>query len=178
MDFQNPGGTAAQRDHADIPRIRQLHAYWRELAGGAAPERAQIDPAAIKDVLPYICVVQFETGPFRVHYRLSGTKVDEINGFSLVGKYLDQLGTAASAGAVAHLQASYQRCFESGEPCFSSYSWPRRSGGSLDVKFAMFPLKVDGTVTQAIAIEDWEYSFEPIVEQAVPLAGEKVWPTE
>ncbi|MDY0874224.1 PAS domain-containing protein [Dongia rigui] len=164
---------AALKDHADVPNIHRLHAYWQSLAGGATPDRAQVDPGAIKDLLPYICIVEFEAEPFRVHYRLSGTKVDEINGFSLVGLYLDQLGTPESKGAVAHLADFYRRCWETAKPCFSAYRWPRRSGGHLDVKFAMFPLSVDGKVAQAIAIEDWEYSFEPIVEEAVPLAEDK-----
>lgn len=162
------------QDHADVPKIQQLHAYWHSLAGGAVPDRALFDPAAIKDVLPYICLVEFETDPFRVHYRLSGTKVDEINGFSLVGMYLDQLGTPQSKDAVSHLASSYRRCWETAEACFSAYHWPRKSGGHLDVKFAMFPLTVDGKVAQAIAIEDWQYSHEPIVEEAVPMVEEKL----
>lgn len=164
---------AVLKDHADVPSIHRLHAYWQSLAGGVAPDRARLDPGAIKDLLPYICIVEFQAEPFRVHYRLSGTKVDEINGFSLVGLYLDQLGTPESKGAVNHLAESYRRCWETAQPCFSAYRWPRRAGGHLDVKFAMFPLSVEGEVTQAIAIEDWEYSFEPIVEEAVPLAEDK-----
>jgi hypothetical protein len=167
------GKMATFKDHADVPNIRRLHAYWNSLAGGAAPERDKLDPAEIKDVLPYICIVEFQSAPFRVLYRLSGTKVDEINGFSLVGLYLDQLGTPESKGAVTHLADSYRLCWETAKPCFSAYHWPRRAGGHLDVKFAMFPLAVDGKVTQAIAIEDWEYSFEPIVEEAVPLSKDK-----
>jgi hypothetical protein len=161
---------AVTQDHADIPNIQRLHAYWQGLANGAVPQRSQLDPALIKALLPYICIVAFERDPFRVHYRLTGTKVDEFNGVNLTGTYLDQLiKTDQSGGGAVHLQAYYQRCWQTGAPCFSAYSWPTRSGGHLDVKFAMFPLKVNDTVAQAIAIEDWEYSPEPIVEEALPL---------
>ncbi|MBI2253769.1 MAG: PAS domain-containing protein [Proteobacteria bacterium] len=164
---------AALRDHADIPNIHRLHAYWLSLANGAAPERALIDPAAMRELLPYLCIVEFEPGPFRVRYRLTGTKVDEINGFTLVGTYLDRfIKTDESGGAAAHLQAHYRRCWETGQPCFSAYLWPTRSGNFLEVKFAMFPLTVDGAVRQAIAIEDWEYSDEPIATEAMPLAAD------
>jgi len=167
------------RDHADVPNIQRLHAYWLGLAGGAVPERPQIDPAAIKELLPYVCIVEFEMNPFRVLYRLTGTKVDEINGFSLVGTYLDQfVRTDESGGAAAHLQEHYQRCCETGRPSFSAYLWPTRSGNYLEVKFAMFPLKVDGTIRQAIAIEDWEYSDEPIASEAMPLAADLARPPD
>jgi hypothetical protein len=165
---------AATKDHADIPNIQRLHLYWQSLAGGAVPERGQLDPACIKPLLPYICIVAFERDPFRVYYRLTGTKVDEFNGFNLTGSYLDQLIATDQSGGAAHLQAYYQRCWQAAAPCFSSYSWPTKSGGYLDVKFAAFPLKVDGVVAQAIAIEDWEFSHEPIADEALPLAGEKV----
>lgn len=165
---------AATQDHADIPSIQRLHAYWQSLAGGAVPDRAQLDPAAIKPLLPYICIVAFESDPFRVYYRLTGTKVDEFNGFNLTGTYLDQLIATDQSGGAAHLQAYYHRCWERGEPCFSAYSWPTKSGGHLEVKFAMFPLQVAGVTRQCIAIEDWEYSFEPIAEEVLSLAADRV----
>jgi hypothetical protein len=169
-----PGTMAASRDHADIPNIRRLHDYWQSLADGAVPERRELDPAAIKPLLPHICIVAFEQDPFRVYYRLSGTKVDDLNGFNLTGTYLDQLMATDTSGGAAHLQAYYQRCFDTGKPCFSAYSWPTRSGGHLKVNFAMFPLLVAGVVGQAIAIEDWEHSFEPIAEEVLPLAADKI----
>jgi hypothetical protein len=164
--------------HADVPNIRDFHAYWQSLAGGAVPERSQFDPAAIKHLLPYICIVDFEGNPFRVYYRLTGTKVDEFNGFNLTGTYLDQLMKDDPSGGADHIHAAYQRCWETGAPCFSSYPWPTRSGGHLAVKFAMFPFKVAGTVRQAVGIEEWEYSFEPIVTEAVPLAADKIKTSE
>lgn len=164
---------AAAPDHFDVPNIQSLHAYWQSLAGGAVPDRSQLDPGAIKPLLPYICLVDFETDPFRVYYRLSGTKVDEFNGFNITGTYLDQLLKDDPTGGAAHILAYYRRCWEIGAPCFSAYLWPTRSGGHLTVQFAMFPLKVGGVVRQAIGIEDWEYSFEPIATETVPLPAGK-----
>ncbi|MBL8710366.1 MAG: hypothetical protein JNL25_14325 [Rhodospirillaceae bacterium] len=53
----------------------------------------------------------------------------------------------------------------------SAYRWPTRSGSHRDVEFALFPLLVAGAVRQAIAIEDWEDTLEPIAEEAVPFKG-------
>lgn len=151
--------------------IEQLHAYWQGLAGGDTPERALFDPGAIKVLLPYICIVDFEDAPFRVKYRLSGSKVDEMNGANVTGRYLDDIMLLDSTGAGTHLELHYRKCWETGQPSVSSYRWPTRAGDWLSVRFGMFPLKIDGRVRQCIGIEDWEETFEPIVETIVPFSS-------
>lgn len=157
-------------DSPDPQQLRQLHEYWLSLAGGEAPERHQIDPGAIRAMLPYLCIVEFEDQPFRVRYRLSGTKVDALNGYTVAGRYLDDMIKDDPSGGGDHILKHYKKCWETGQPSFSTYRWPTRSGNHLDVTFAMFPLKVDGAIRQCLGIESWEYSFEPIAEEAVPLA--------
>lgn len=156
-------------DYAAVSEIQDLHTYWMGLAGGAVPERRQIDPADIRPLLPYICIVDFETDPFRVRYRLSGSKVDEFNGFSLTGCYLDDLVRHDATGGAAHILDYYHRCWKSGEPVCSSYLWPTHSGSSLTARFAMFPLKLDGILRQCIGIEVWDDSPTPVALEAVPL---------
>lgn len=163
----------AVQNHSEVPNIQMLHAYWNSLAGGEAPDRSLFDPGAIKELLPYICVVDFEDTPFRVRYRLSGSKVDEMNGFNLAGRYLDDIVKQDPTGGGDHILVYYKKCWETGLPSFSSYLWPTRTGEHLEVQFAMFPLRVNGIVRQCIGIEDWEYSFEPIVETIVPFVGDK-----
>jgi hypothetical protein len=162
----------AAQYHSDVPNIQMLHDYWLSLAGGKTPDRALFEPGAIKLLLPYICIVDFEDAPFRVHYRLSGSKVDEMNGFNLAGRYLDDIIRRDPTGGGDHILVHYRKCWETGEPSFSSYLWPTRAGEHLEVQFAMFPLLVGGRIRQCIGIEDWEYSFEPIVETIVPFIGD------
>jgi hypothetical protein len=159
---------ASQTSAADLSHIQQLHNYWRSLADGEAPDRNLLDPGAVKLLLPYICLVDFEMDPFRVHYRLSGSQVDEMNGFNLAGRYLDDIARRDPSGGATHILTHYRTCWETGRPSFSAYLWPTRSGNFLEVQFAMFPLLVQGQVRQCIAIEDWEYSVEPIAVEAVP----------
>lgn len=162
---------ARQNPATDLSRVQQLHDYWKSLAGGAPPDRSLIDPGAIKPLLPFICLVDFEVDPFRVHYRLSGSQVDEMNGFNLAGRYLDDIAREDPTGGATHILTHYRKCWETGLPSFSAYLWPTRSGNHLEVQFAMFPLLVDGQVRQCIAIEDWEYSFEPVAIEAVPFSA-------
>jgi hypothetical protein len=63
------------------PRIHRLHAYWlhqRDKRGGLLPQRGDIAPDQIKDLLPNIMIVDVERDPMRFRYRLVGTRVVRI----------------------------------------------------------------------------------------------------
>ena len=81
------------------------------LGGGAAPERALLDPPRLKALLPYIYIAEFEDEPFRVRYRLTGTAVDEWLGVSVVGHYLDEF--LAEAAKSTALNIARQKIFDS-----------------------------------------------------------------
>lgn len=148
--------------------IGQLFSYWRGLNNGMAPQRADIDPAAIKKLLPFLYIVRYETDPFRVRYILTGTEVDRWNDFSLTGRYVDEFLAADKYGANRILLDCYTRAWETGQPVFGSYTWPTRAGYKLEVKFGMFPLRVGEVISQCLAIEDYS-SFPPeIATDGVP----------
>lgn len=147
-------------------KVATLHAHWQSLAVGATPARAQVDPAAIKPLLPYIYIVDFETEPFRVRFRLTGTLADQWNGFSLTGRYLDEFLKHDQYGANRILIDGYQQAFRSGRPVIGQYHWPTRSGYNTVVDFGLFPLTVEGVVAQAISIED--VGDVPIADEFVP----------
>lgn len=141
---------------SEVPAsLNSLLAYWSSLAGGTPPERAVLDPRAIKPLLPYLMLVEFEDAPFRVRYRLSGTRIDDWNGYSIVGLYVDDLIARDSTGAMIHIEQCYRHCWRTGEATIDSYEWPSRSGYPLRIWFGMFPLKVDGVIRQCLAIEDF-----------------------
>ncbi|WP_374653864.1 PAS domain-containing protein [Dongia sp.] len=142
--------------------VAALLRYWRSLAGGAAPQRSDIDPAAIKLLLPYLYIVRYETGPFRVRYVLTGTETDRWNGFSLTGRYIDEFLSADKYGANRHLLGCYIRAYETGAPVFGTYDWPTRAGTMLEVRFGMFPLRVGESIAQCLAIEDYS-GFPPAI---------------
>ncbi len=136
--------------------IGALYRYWLSLNNGAAPARDQIDPAAIKPLLPHVYLVEFTTDPFRVHYRLSGTFTDEWNGFPLSGRYLDEFLVGDKYGANRVVIDCYEQAWRSGEAVFGHYPWPTRGGYKTDVKFGLFPLTFNGAVAQAISTEDFD----------------------
>jgi hypothetical protein len=143
---------------AAFAKVGGLQAYWRSLGGGVGrvPERRLVDPAAILPLLPNIMLVEIEAAPFRVRYRLTGTLVDSATGFNLTGHYLDEYLVPPIEGEIQRLIDSYQRMFRERRPEIGVYTWttPTRD---MHVGFGLFPLLVDGTLAQAISVEEeWQ----------------------
>ncbi len=151
--------------------ILQLLAYWRSLAEGKTPARRQIDPAAIKTLLPYLLLVGFEEAPFRVRFRLTGTIVDQMTGMNITGRYLDEFATGIYKPSVLQLQTHYRQAWETGQPVIDTYHWPAGDSYFLHVSYGLFPMLIDGTVRQCLAIEDYgELTFDSrIIDWSVPL---------
>lgn len=78
---------------ARMASTRTLFNYWRDSwRDGAPPRRTDIDPVALKSILPYLFLGDIEPDPFRVYFRLIGTAVVDFSRQDFTGKYLDELG--------------------------------------------------------------------------------------
>ncbi len=136
-----------ERDNAMIRRFRE---YWESLNNGMPPERCLIDLEAIKEVLPYILLVEFEHAPFRVRLRLTGTTIDAATGYNLTNRYLDEFLVEPFKVDLMQVLEAYERVARTGQPYIGSYlQWPVQ----VKVPYGIFPLLVDGEPTQAITVE-------------------------
>jgi hypothetical protein len=75
-------------------RISQdFYAYWQSLARrrGGVPLRADLDPAEIPRLLPYVFIVEKVRESGRFFFRLSGTAIRDIMGAENTGRFLDEL---------------------------------------------------------------------------------------
>ncbi|MET1026731.1 MAG: PAS domain-containing protein [Dongiaceae bacterium] len=143
-----------------MPRhFEVLHAYWQSLANGAVPDHALVEPGPILDLLPFLMFVEFEEKPFRVRYRLSGSKLDYISNTDLTGRYLDEFGDGTRALAVDILTEHYLKCRDLGQPVYGTYTWPDITGKFWPVEFVMFPLAVRGQVKRCMAIESYGFDL-------------------
>ena len=75
---------------------RDLYNYWNALRGGrTAPERGDIDPAAIRHVLAYTFILEVSTGPLsqarEVTFRLSGTRLNALFQRDLKGRPFSEI---------------------------------------------------------------------------------------
>jgi len=137
-----------------LPSITELHEYWlSRRAGRAMPSRADINPADIPHLLPAIALVDIELAPFRVRYRVVGTRLVQDMGHDFTGFYLDEL----RFDKPDELLALYRRATQEKAPTFRSGTWRRPDGIVWGLETAILPLSEDGQqVTQCLAIEDFQ----------------------
>jgi hypothetical protein len=84
---------------------RELYAYWQERRGTrAAPERAEIEPGAIRRVLSDAFILALDAGAGHP-FRLAGTRICGLFGHELKGEPFIGLWAAASQPIVSDLLA-------------------------------------------------------------------------
>jgi hypothetical protein len=135
---------------------RRFDAYWRSKhRGNLLPRRQDIDPAEIVDILPVFILVDIEDEPFRVRYRLCGTRVSLLDE-ELTGRYLDDLKNTA-ADEKQRIQTMYERVCSERRPVYMRASNPsQQTGNLLRLEGAIWPLSSDGCrVDKCAAIEDF-----------------------
>jgi hypothetical protein len=133
--------------------IRSLYRWWQGRRAGDIPDRADLDPADLKRLLPNIFIVDVEHDPFRIRYRLVGTRAIEVTGFDITGHYLDEL---LPADVGEPWMQHYHTAYRTRAPVFGAVDAPTRSGGMFVYEFGMFPLRKGGAaVDQFVSIEDY-----------------------
>jgi hypothetical protein len=143
-----------------------LDDWWRSKGGASiVPDRSAVDPVELKVLLPNILIAEAEHDPFRVKYRLSGTKVVAITGLDVTGFYVDEL---LSAEPDQPWQQHYLTVYQSQKPLFGLTTVPTRAGGRVEYEFGIFPLRSGGDrIEQFIALEDY-FRFLGTIDQIEP----------
>lgn len=98
--------------------LQRLYNYWQAIRGqNKLPHRADVNPAAISFCLGNIGMAEIEHNPFRVRYRLIGTRLIELYGEDLAGRYVDQTYTPAVRQEALD---AYRRVVLDEEPLYSN----------------------------------------------------------
>lgn len=123
-------------------QLKALFAYWRQNKGDRrAPARADIDPAEIKALLPYVGLVDVTREPLRFRYRLVGSSITMGYGAELTGRFLDE---ADINGHEHDIVAEYARVAETGEPVCATWEYTRNDGRHMRYERLALPLMSDG----------------------------------
>lgn len=136
-------------------RIRRLTAYWQSRRGDRPiPRRTDIDPADIRDLLPNVVMVDVEQ-PFRIRYRLVGTRVVEFNRFDFTGRYLDDLRWDVEG----RYTRAYRLVTDIRQPVYGIDAWPLAGEMTGRSEIAILPLSSDGTlVDRCLTMEDFLFA--------------------
>lgn len=143
--------------------VRELNDYWQSKRRGRdIPDRADIDPAEIKPLLPNILISEVSDPPFRIRYRLVGGRTIQLTGFDFTGRYLDEL---LSTDAENRWHDFYREARDHRLPIFGAVMVPTEQGDQFRYEFGIFPLTLGGeAVRQFISVEDYG-GREPRVRQ-------------
>jgi hypothetical protein len=140
--------------HITSRLVLGFFAYWERVrAGRPAPGWTEIDPAAIKPLLPYLLVAEVQHEPFDLRYRLVGTEVVASYGYDPTWDTLCSTHRATE-DIWFHL---YRRVIETKRPCFGQYTLQTGPHDVARVDTGTFPLASDGmTIDRIIEVEDWD----------------------
>lgn len=74
------------------PKIRELYAYWRSIhPPEGLPGRQHFDPHQVPRLLAGLRLVEVQQVPFRLRYRLVGSRVDRVIGHNFTGQWVDEV---------------------------------------------------------------------------------------
>lgn len=146
--------------------VRMLYAWWEAARGDAdLPDRSDLRPDEMRRLLPFMFIADAEHQPFRVRYRLVGTRAVEVTGFDITGYYLDEL---LSAEPHQPWMDHYRQAYVSRQPVLGTTTVPTNAGGMLTYEFGIFPLRKGAAlIDQFVAVEDY-FGFVSRIVQVEP----------
>ena len=134
--------------------LRQFHEYWRLKRGDRTlPSKSDLDPADIKDILPYVIIADVFDRPLRVRYRLVGTEIVKLRGREFTGRWLHE--AQWNPVFLERVLAEYRTVIDERRPLMGVDDLYPANGPALAYEWGTFPLADDGEkVTHCLAIED------------------------
>jgi hypothetical protein len=126
---------------------KALFAYWNGVrAGRRAPERAEIDPAAIRDLLPDTFILEIEDKT-SLAYRLAGTRVCAAFGHELRGKDFLMPWSRPDRDALSTLVWSV---LDEGAAAVAGWKGMSARGHWLSFEMLLLPLLLNGDVSARV----------------------------
>jgi hypothetical protein len=139
--------------------VKQLYDWWIANAGPAGvPDRSAFDLIEHRLLMPNVMISDVETEPFRIRYRLVGTKTVANLGVDFTGRYLDEL---LKPDYPVPWMDYYRMSYAERRPRMGSITDPTASGHTFLYEFGLFPVTLGGgaEIRQFIALEDY-FDFE------------------
>jgi len=142
------------------PLLQELYRYWCAIRPGEAlPGRRHLDPLDLGKFLPRLWLLDVQREPFRLRYRLVGTRICEMAGRELTCQWLDEAHPGLEPGTFVR----FQQVVATGVP-------NRRRGKPklflshkadlTEIENAVFPLAADGKTVDMLLVHTIFYSMD------------------
>lgn len=136
-----------------VPEQRQLYDYWLSCASGKAmPSRADINPAQIPRLLPFISLVDIEEDISYSKVRLAGTRLRDVYDREITGLRIAELDLGSKRD---YWMAAYRHTALDGKPTQGIVRGPRVNKEHLVQYWIKLPLasSAGGQVTMILCLD-------------------------
>ena len=139
------------------PVLRRAYEYWVEKAAGRhAPDRRDLDPAEIKDILPHLSILEIvaDSGVTHHRYRLVGTRVVEALGYDPTNHIVEEFADNGHAEFIRGLLAEVAA---TARPLYAASSF-RANNAGLSTERILLPLtRGDGEIRQIVIVQTFDW---------------------
>jgi hypothetical protein len=152
-------------EQAQSEKARKLFEYWLRLQRNGRPgPRTAFDPTEVPALLSSLLLGDIEADPFRVFFRLVGTRVAAFSRLDFSGYYLDALDYKGR-DSIEWLECyRYVHATQTGIIGINRVTWPDE--GPMAYEFALLPLERDGDPAGSfIAIEVYDLLDPSLIEE-------------
>lgn len=143
-------------EQAKSSKVRQLYEYWARLRRQGRPgARTDFDPTEVPSLLSSLLLGDIQREPFRVFFRLVGTRVAAFSRLDFSGFYLDALDYRGRDSI--EWEDCYRRIQATGSGVvgINRVSWPDTD--RVEYEFAILPLERGGDFAGSfVAIENYD----------------------
>jgi len=135
-----------------ISEQREIYDYWRRAANGRPmPARADLDPVAIRHLLPGISILDVGARFDALRYRLAGTRLRDIYGGEVTGQNVFDMRLGVKR---RYWRAAYRRVVEERTPMQGAVKGPVAGREHVVLFWLRLPLSDDGETVSKVLCHD------------------------
>jgi hypothetical protein len=139
MQIELPDGFTPLTD-----RPQRLYAIWDRWRGNRSmPSRMDVLPEELRDLLPYISLMQAADDPVESRYIISGEALDRASDRGIKGMTIREVLSMGSLSTLADIKAMYGAVIQHGKPSFSRGDMEYRDRGHIFFDRVLLPLSAD-----------------------------------
>jgi len=127
------------------PELAEVRDYWRAKCGARAmPRRADINPAELRQHLPYLSLIEVLPDTKDYRFRLLGTAFSEILGRNSTGKTIREVYASADPDVMQWMLDSYDAVVKHKRPVFKRGTLRAVQKEFIAAEAVHMPLSEDG----------------------------------